>query len=473
MSAGDAFYEAAAMTVLAPTASKRELPLSLALGWGMGTLGPAMVLAATNVLLLRFMTDHLGIAAATAGLLLAASKIYDAVTDPLTGILTDRTKSRIGRRRPWLLWGGLALCAVFVAMFNPPAFDTPTTAALYMGVMLLLYASAYSTFAIPYMAMPAEMTTSYHARSYLMTFRVFATAAGGFAANALGLFLIARYGGGLQGHGLMALTLAPLVLLSALWAYLATKNAPFTQRVAPKEHFPLKDQLRLIAENRPFLVLLLVKFTTLMILGVQAAFPFFFAQVLQVKDDQLAAYFLAQQVSMLLSQFFWLWLALRLGKKRTLQIALFALIFAGLSWLLAAQGDPFWQTLTRAIVTGFGSGGVLLMGQALLPDTQEYDYLTSGLRREGLFAALYTTVEKASGAVGVAIVGWFLGFMGYAAGGGGLAEQSESAVLGIRLSVGLFSPACCALAFLALLFYNLPESRLKQLRAARTAAETA
>jgi GPH family glycoside/pentoside/hexuronide:cation symporter len=216
-----------------------------------------------------------------------------------------------------------------------------------------------------------------------------------------------------------------------------------------------------------------VKFTTLMILGVQAAFPFFFAQVLQVKDDQLAAYFLAQQVSMLLSQFFWLWMAVKFGKKPTLQIALFAMVLTGLTWLLAAQGDPFWQILLRAIVTGIGSGGVLLMGQALLPDTQEYDYLKSGLRREGLFAALYTTVEKASGAVGVAIVGWFLGFMGYVAGGGGLAEQSESAILGIRLSVGLFSPLCCLLAFAALLFYNLPESRLKQLREERAAAQAA
>jgi GPH family glycoside/pentoside/hexuronide:cation symporter len=219
--------------------------------------------------------------------------------------------------------------------------------------------------------------------------------------------------------------------------------------------------------------LLIVKFATLMILGVQAAFPFFFAQVLAVKDDQLAAYFLAQQVSMLLSQFLWLFLARRLGKKLTLQIALFVLIFIGLTWLLAAAGDPFWQVLLRAIGTGVASGGVLLMGQALLPDTQEYDYLLSGLRREGLFAALYTTVEKASGAVGVAVVGWFLGFMGYVAGGGGLAAQSESAILGIRLSVGLFTPLCCGLAFLALLFYNLPESRLKRLRAERSAAEAA
>lgn len=467
------------MTVsTAPTSATpkpvRELPFFTALGWGMGTLGPAMVLAATNVLLLRFMTDHLGIAAATAGFLLAASKIYDAVTDPLTGILTDRTKSRIGRRRPWLLWGGLALALVFVALFNPPAaLASSTMMTIYMGAMLLLYATAYSTFSIPYMAMPAEMTKNYHERSYLMTFRVFAAAGGGIAATSIGTFLIARYGGGMEGHGLMAVTLAPLILLSALWAYLATKNAPFTERVKPKDHFPLKDQLRLIAENRPFLALLIVKFTTLMILGVQAAFPFFFAQVLQVSDAQLGLYFLAQQVSMLLSQFFWLWLAVKLGKKRTLQIALFTMVLTGLTWLLAAQGDPFWQILLRAIITGIGSGGVLLMGQALLPDTQEYDYLKSGLRREGLFAALYTTVEKASGAVGVAIVGWFLGFMGYVAGGGGLAEQSESAILGIRLSVGLFSPMCCLLAFLALLFYNLPETRLKQLRQERAAAQTA
>ncbi len=443
------------------------LPRSTMIGWGLGSLGPALVMASFNVLMLRFMTDHLGIGAALAGLLIGASKLYDAVTDPLTGILSDRSRNVQGRRRPWLILGGLAMAASYVLMFAVPQLPSPATAAVYMGVMLVIYAMAYSAFNIPYLAMPAEMTQGYHERSVLMTWRVAAVALAGITANAVGLTLIERFGGGREGHAAMAMTLAPLVAISALVAWYSTRRAPFTVRnVAPSRHSP-REQIRLIFANRPFVIVLGVKLLTLMMLGVQAAFPFFFNQILKVPDSVLALYFLAAQITLLVSQPLWLALSRRLGKRDALMLALAGVTGVALSWLLAAQGDPAWHMYARGFALGLAQGGVLLMGQALLPDAIEFDFHRSGLRREGLFSALYTTVETVAQALGVALVGGFLGAMGYIAGGAGLAVQPDSALLAIRISVAVVPAILCGSSLLLMLFYDLTEARLAGLRSAR------
>ena len=99
----------------------QKLPIRIVFGWGLGTLGVAVLFNATNFLLLRFLTDYAGLAAAAAGLAIALSKVYDAVTDPLMGVVSDRTRSRWGRRRPFLFLGGLVCGAAFVLLFNAPA----------------------------------------------------------------------------------------------------------------------------------------------------------------------------------------------------------------------------------------------------------------------------------------------------------------------------------------------------------------
>lgn len=439
-----------------------RLGLGTQIGWGLGTIAPALVTQAFNVLMLRFLTDHVGIAAATAGLLIAGSKVYDAVTDPLTGVLTDHTRSDRGRRRPWLLWGGAALALSFVAMFTVPRFDDVGTSTFYVAATMLVFASAYSAYNIPYIAMPAEMTADFGERNTLMTFRVISVAIAGLLAQYVGLRIIAANGGGREGHEAMALMLAPVVLLSCVIVYVATRRAPSTARTA--QRYPLSEQLKLIGRNRPFLILLIVKLLTLMTLGTQAAVPFFFGQILKVPDSVLATYFLVTQISVFAGQVLWLWLAKRIGKRACMMLALSLTFVVGLTWLAATSSDPAWMMYARAPLLGLGSGGVILFGQALLPDAMEYDFHLSGLRREGLFASFYTTVEKSAQAFGVTAIGAFLGVMGYVAGSGGIGAQPESALLAIRLAVGVGPALIAAGGITALMFYDLTEEKLTALR---------
>ena len=433
------------------------------IGWGMGTLCPVILVSATNALLLRFMTDVVGIAAGLAAALFAASKLYDAFSDPAVGILSDRSKFAAGRRRPFILVGGFLMAIAMILLFWVPDGLSTQGRVVYMGAALLFYATAYSIFNVPYMAMPAEMIGNYDQRSELMTYRVFGVGLSQVLATALGPYLIVRFGGGQSGHLAMAIALAPMILLSGLICFYATKSAPFTTRPLHTKH-RLKDQFRLAFANKPYLILISAKLLTLSALGAQAVFPFFFTRILELSDLYLGQYFLCFSLALVLSQPFWYRLSVRIGKKKTFLLALGIAIPLWLSWLLAGRDDPLALVLLRGALIGFSSGGTLLMGQALLPDTMEYDYLTTGLRREGIFAGVYTTVEKLASAIGITVVGALLSAAGYIESRGGIVVQPAEALTAIRYITGFFPAFVCAASFLILLSYDLSEEKIKALR---------
>ena len=152
--------------------------------------------------------------------------------------------------------------------------------------------------------------------------------------------------------------------------------------------------------------------------------------------------------------------ARRWGKKATFLAALALSLPIWLSWSLATHGEPLALVYLRGVIIGISGSGVILMGQSMLPDTMEYDHLRTGLRREGVFAALYTTVEKLSGAVGVALVGGLLGAYGYVQSRGGAVEQPASALWAIRMAMA-YVPAAITLAGMAALsLYDLDERKL-------------
>lgn len=446
---------------LAPPAARTAAPYltrGMMIAWGIGTLGPVTVLTATNALLLRYMTDIYGLAAGVAASLIAGSKLYDVFADVACGVASDLTVSRFGRRRPYLIVGAILLAISVVAIFGSPGFSSAGARAAYMGAILVFYATAYSIFNIPYMAMPGEMTDDYHVRTELMSWRVYAVAGAIILATVCGPILLQTFGDGAAAYRGMALVFAPIIVLAGVVTFVGTRRAPSSVRAALSPRF--WAQAKSVLSNRPFVALITVKFISLMSLGIQSIFPFFFQRILKAPNAVLGEYFLAQSIFMLASPAAWLWLSRRVGKKTTFLVALAVAVPAWLSWWWAAAGDPAVLIFARGAVLGASGGGVILMGQSMLPDTMEFDRRRTGLRREGIFAAFYTTVEKLSGAVGVAVVGAILAGAGYLQSRGAAVVQPESALLAIRVSMAVLSAAITAAAMLALMFYHLDEARL-------------
>lgn len=444
----------------APEANAR-LPLLICLGWGAGTLAVASLFNAVNVLLLRYLVDFVGLGAAFAGAAIAVSKLYDAIIDPLVGAASDRSRSKAGRRRPFLLAGGFLLVIAALMLFNVPSGLGESATPIYVVVALLVYATAYAVFSVPYMAMPAEMTRDYHERSYLISFRVLAVALASLMAVFVGPVVIGALGGGQRGHTALSFLLSVVIAAATLFCFFATRRAP-AHYDESTEHIGFFRKLVLIAENKPFMLLLVIKLLQLLALAVtQAAMPFLFKRVLQLDDATLGFYFLVFYGVMILVQPLWVRAGRRFGKR---DIFFWVTIVYGLlyaSWYFVDAGEPLAFILGRAALLGATGGAVLLFGQSLLPDTMEWDYRRTGLRREGMLAGLYTVVEKLAYALGAGITGIVLGTSGYIQGTGSAAvTQPPSAVHAIFILASFMPMGFLLLSCVGLRFYTLSEASL-------------
>jgi GPH family glycoside/pentoside/hexuronide:cation symporter len=453
--------------VAAPAAGRDAPALSLrtCLAWGAGTIAVAALFNSLNVLLLRYVVDYGGIGAALAGTLIAGSKIYDAIIDPVIGSASDRSRSRHGRRRPFILAGGLLLAVSALLLFNLPDFSSGTATAVFFVFGLLVYATGYATFSVPYMAMPAEMTSSYHERSRLISFRVGAVAIASMLAVFVGPVLMDWAGGGQAGHTVLSIFLAGIVIIATLYCFHGTRDAPH-HSAEGTPNLPWSRKLQLMAANRPFVILIIVKILQLMALAVtQASMPFLFKRVLQLGDSALGLYFLIFYGTMILVQPLWV-RAARLKGKRDIFIAatlIYGLIY--LSWYFVTENEPTALVYLRAMALGGFGGAVLLLGQSLLPDTMEWDYRQSGLRREGMLSAVYTIVEKVAFAFGAALTGLLLGRAGYLQGTGGAeVVQPASAIEAIYWLASIIPLGFLLLSVVALFFYDLTAEKLGETR---------
>ncbi len=438
-----------------------KLPITLAVGWSLGSLAMSVMYQATSVLVLRYLVSFIGIPAFLAGLLIGASKVFDAIIDPLIGIASDRTQTRIGRRRPYLLIGGIASAISFWLLFHVPIIETMHLRVAAVELTLLLTAAGYSLFNIPYLAMPPEMTSTSEQRTSLTSYRIVAVSIGTIVAAVVGPIVIDAGGGGLRGHRLMADLVSVVVFVAAMACFLTTARAPFRNRGVKSGH-TFREQFRLAVQNTPFVVLMGVK----LILQIGSAvsggiMPFLFVEVMNSTYSVMAQFFLVSSSFMILSQPLWVAVCRRFGKRPVFFVITPISSVVLSTWLLAGPHEPHWAIFARAVLGGIFGGGSFLITQSLLPDTIEWDYRKTGLRREGVFAGVYTTIEKVAYALGPATAGIILGSFGYIASTGGHVTQPASAITGVYIC--LIFPIVCSMLTLALFTqYRLTETMLRE-----------
>lgn len=429
-----------------------EVPTRLLFGWGIGSLGIAILYNTTNMLMLRYLVDYVGIAAAFASGLIAFSKIYDTVTDPLMGVISDRTKSPIGRRRPWLLVGTfLCTFALPLLFITPELSSSLTTAWVVFG--LLFYATAYTVFSVPYMAMPAEMTDDPHMRSVIFSWRVKAIAIGQVAAGGAAPALIVYFGGGQEGHAGMSIVLAVFIFVASLLCFRFTKDARALPQSNRKTNPGFVPQVKTLFGDRNLLLLLSAKMVHLVAVAFAgSSFAFFTLRVLQLPDTYLSLYIIASSVAIFVSAGPLAALSKLIGKQNTYSasVALYAVV--NISWLYAPVGEATVPIVIRGVLAGLGGAGMMLIAQSLLADVMADDRARNGVAREGVYAGLYTTIEKFSYAFGIAIVGFLLGAAGYIEGNATGVDQPQSALDVIRWSVSVIPAGLTIVAALIMHF---------------------
>ncbi len=432
-----------------------QLSWRLRLGWGVGSLGGTTLINAVGFLALFYLTRAVGLPPATAGALIFFAKCFDIITDPLMGVLSDRTRSRWGRRRPWLLVAALISPCAFVLLFHLPA-GSGMQSVTWAGVALLLYALGYTMFNIPYLAMPAEMTRDYHEQSRLMSMRVVFAALGILAGGSLGPFLVSRFGGDTAAYSAMSWVLAAIIGGSMAASFFGTRSAAFTTR---KPHrFSFKEQWSLAWANKAFMVLLSAKFLHMTGVALAVSSLLFMVTVVLQRDEAAASAFVfSSTAGTLLAMPLWLASSRRLGKRNTYLLAVVLYVPILLSWFLAGTGEGWPVYLLRGLGIGVVTGGLTLTAQAMLPDAIQEDSRLTGLQREGVFTAAYSFMEKTAFALGPLIFGLALDQAGFDSSDADFADESVRQA--ILFSAATAPAVASALSALVLCFYTLDRQR--------------
>ncbi|MCY3987181.1 MAG: MFS transporter, partial [Gammaproteobacteria bacterium] len=226
--------------------------------WGTGALGVALLMNAIGVLALFYMVSVLGIEPGLAGTLVFLTKLLDVVSDPIVGGWSDRIKSPAGRRRPFLLAGAFVSACAFALIFTTPVFETQWLTAAYVFLALSTYTVGYTLFNVPYMAMPAEMTDSYHERSAIHGYRMVFIATGVFLATSISPLILDRLGReNWNAYAVIGAGGGAVILISMLTTYFGTARARFTD--AGVERINVFRQFSPILANPHFLRLIAVK----------------------------------------------------------------------------------------------------------------------------------------------------------------------------------------------------------------------
>jgi len=428
-------------------------------GYALGSLVTGAFGTVPGLLLLPYLTDTLGVAAGVAGLLVLAPKAWDVAVNPVAGRISDRTRGRLGARRPYLLVGGLSLAVLFALIFAAPFGSASAAAGVYVALMFLAAATAFAFFQVPYVAMPAEMTDGYAERTRIMTWRVAVLALAILVSGALSPIVVKSTGDGVPGHRAMGLFVATLIVIGTLGAFVGTRRAP-TGRVLESEP-SLRAQLRVAGQNRPFrLLLICFVIQAAGIATMLAGVKYFATQILESPDDGPTVLFVCFVGPALLVMPLWSRVGARVGKLRGFVMA--SVLFAvGAAAMLAAPVLPGAGVYLITALVGCGYAGQQVFGLAMLPDCIAYDAARTGRRQAGVFTGLWTAGETFGLALGPGIYALMLQIFGYvSSSSGSAAVQSDTAKLGVLLGSTVLPALVVGLALVLLRGYDLDERKL-------------
>lgn len=437
-----------------------RLPMKVCLGFGIGTVGVSIMLNTVTAYFPAFMSTVLGQSPELAGYLLMGSKLVDAVIDLMIGRMSDHTRSKWGRRKPYLALGAIVSAASFFMLFAPPQMSQGALIA-YMIAGLMLYSAGYSLFNVPYMALPAELTDGYHERTRLISYRTIFVSIGQLLALAVTAALIQRGGGGSSGYMTMGLVMA-LIIFGAMTATALSVPVTAHQPVAKGSAKPLGQQLAIMWRNRPFMLLIGAKvFQFLSFASLATTGLLYLLNVVGVGYEGQIIWSVVQNITMALSMPVWVKVGKAMGKRNAYLIGVVFYCLAALSWLPLDRSLTTFDIVARGIASGFGSGAIILMSVSMLADTMAYDRMLAEEGREGLLSSTIAVIEKVSFALGVAVLGFFLKLFGYLpTTDGALVEQPEPAIFALKMGFAVL-PAILFVANGAFLFfYKLDEETI-------------
>ena len=439
-----------------------KVPMGKKLAYAAPAWALAVVGIPVYVYIPKFYTDVVGINVILLGYILFSVRIFDAVTDPVIGYLSDHTITRFGRRRPYIAVGTVFIALMMIMLFNPP-YATASFETVWFGFSIYALFLFWTIVTVPYESLGPEITFDYHERTSLFGMRDGFLIAGTLAAAsspALVQWLFGLSGdaaGERSKFMIISLLYAPMLILTAWWCVASIKEVhPLPEQKGQR----LLSGLRQVARNRPFVILLAAYTISAIGNNLPATLILFYVQY--VLQSELADFFLLLYfVSGIIFLPGWIFIARRTGKKKAwlASMAINTGAFVGVFFL--GPGDALLYGVL-VFLSGMGFGATLAIPSAIQADVIDYDELLTGERREGQYIGLWSIAKKLAAAVGIGVGLSVLGMAGYQPN----VEQTQQVKLVLRILYALIPSLCNLLGLMIALAYPISDTIHAEIRGA-------
>jgi GPH family glycoside/pentoside/hexuronide:cation symporter len=431
----------------------KKLPFWLKLLYGSGDWGTSSIGMMRSIFYALYLTDVVGIEPRLASIGALVGIVWDAVNDPLIGMLSDRIKTRWGRRRPFLLWFAFPFGLSFVILWSAPNWENQIALTIYVTLAFMISDTLITLVTMPYLALTPELTQDYDERTALSSFRTVFQLLAAIAVVVAAPMIVDEVirMGGTQQQGFM-LTGAIFGLSGAIPLFFIGWFVREKFSSEQEESLPFRETLRVAWENVPFRYAAgIYMFNWSAVDMVAITFPYFLLywvaggnllakiNVLGMDLALESAFFGVLMSVCILCVPFWLWLARTRNKREAYILGMtFWVLVQGL--IFTIQPGETDYLLFIAMLAGVGVSAAYILPDSILPDVIEWDELRTRRRQEGIYYGIRTLIRKLTGALVIFFTLQVLGWSGYRSPPDGVIQftQPDSALLAIRLMVSFW-----------------------------------
>ncbi|MFZ5912424.1 MAG: MFS transporter [Chloroflexota bacterium] len=413
------------------TRSKDKLSSWTKLAYGVADFGFAFTDSAIAVLFAIFLTDIVGLTAAQAALAVFVGRSWDYINDPIIGHFTDRTRSRWGRRRPYLLFGFIPFALAFVMMWWIPPISATWGLVVYYAFAYFFFDTVVTFVTMPYFALTPELTQDYDERTSLTSYRMFFSLAGGLVAFVAPLAMIGETIPANAGRALqMGLIFGAVSAFPLLLTFLGTRER--REYIAQRQP-SLRESLRAARRNRPFVFAMGIFLFTWTAMSIIENQLFYFLEYRMGMEEEAPLVAAAVFVTAILVLPFWVWASQRTDKRKSYIFGMLFLSSVMVALVFVNPSLGFPVVIGLACLAGVGVSAVHVLPWAMIPDAVEVDELDTGARHEGMFYALVTLFRKIASSIAIPLALLLLDRSGFASNAD---VQPVSAIWTIRLLMG-------------------------------------
>lgn len=408
-----------------------HLPRRVKLLYGAGDFGFSLTSTILGAYLAIFLTDVVGVAPGIAAAAIFIGRSSDYLNDPIIGHLTDRTRSRWGRRRPYLLFGAVPFALAFTMLWWIPPWQAPVALAVYYALAYVLFDIAATVIYMPYFALTPEMASDYDERTSLTAYRAFFSLVGSLVAFTIPLMIIGSFNRASAPRVLIMATICGTVSMLPFLPlfFQARERREYMEQERPS----LRQSLRAARANRPFMIGMIVFLLTWVAVDIVQATLLFFVKYVARREAQSDLIMASIFITAIVAIPVWQWISGRWNKREAYVagIAFWAVVQLVLITVGASTG--IHVILVLCVLAGIGVAAAHVIPWAMMPDAIEWGEWQTGERHEGMFYSLATLMLKVASSIAIPLALLLLDVTGYVP---NAASQPSSALWGIRIVMG-------------------------------------